>query len=457
MCGLFAAYSPKAERVLEEIYLGLCALQHRGQLSAGVSWISEGSVHIKKGMGLVHEALSQQELALIDANAAIGHVRYDSSANTGEENSEPIGADYAQGPVAIALNGSLTNAAALSTYLTNCGAIFRTTSDAEIILQLMAHQPKAVPLEAFETALAKVTGAYSAVALFDGSLVAARDPWGFRPLAIGRKGDDYFVASESCAFDIVGAEFVRDVEPGETVVIDKRGLISRRLPRTAERHRRCSFEYVYFARPDSVIDGVSVYEARKRLGACLAHHTECPENSVVAGLPDSGTIAALGLAEKTGLPFESGIIRNRYVGRTFIQPTQRVREGGVKIKLNPQPGIFNDKEAVIVDDSIVRGTTSKKVIKLIRDAGATRVHIRIASPPVKYPCYYGIDTPSCEELIASRMDTDELCREIGADSLKYIDCDELCNAIGLPRCELCTACFDGTYLDEEEQQNLLEV
>lgn len=457
MCGVFGAYSQSGSAVLEDIYLGLCALQHRGQLSAGVAWIDGGSVHIKKGLGLVHEALSQSELAKIEAHTAIGHVRYATAGGTRPEDSQPLGANYAQGPIAIAHNGNLTNAVALSSYLANRGAIFQTSCDTETIIQLMAHQPGTVQLEALETALSKIKGAYSLAVLLNDCLIAARDPWGFRPLVLGRRDDTYFVASESCALDIIGAELVRDVEPGEILVIDRRGIISRKLPKEAQRHHHCSFEYVYFARPDSVIDGRSVYSARKRLGSCLAKSCGCPREAVVAGMPDSGTLAALGLAEEAGMDFEAGVVRNRYVGRTFIQPTQRVREAGVKIKLNPQPGIFDGKEAVIVDDSLVRGTTAGRIISMIRESGAEKVHMRIASPPVRYPCYYGIDTPSSEELIAAQMDIPELCEKIGADSLRYISCEELCEAIGLPRGELCTACFDGNYLEEEDDQSLLEV
>lgn len=457
MCGVFGAYSQSGTAVLEDIYLGLCALQHRGQLSAGVAWIDGGSVHIKKGLGLVHEALSQSELAKIGTHTAIGHVRYATAGGTRPENSQPLGANYAQGPIAIAHNGNLTNAVALSSYLANRGAIFQTSCDTETIIQLMAHQPGTVQLEALETALAKIKGAYSLTVLLNDCLIAARDPWGFRPLVLGRRDDTYFVASESCALDIIGAELIRDVEPGEILVIDRRGIISRKLPKQAQRHHRCAFEYVYFARPDSVIDGRSVYGARKKLGACLAECGGCPANAVVAGMPDSGTLAALGLAEAAGVDFESGVVRNRYVGRTFIQPTQRVRDAGVKIKLNPQPGIFDGKEAVIVDDSLVRGTTAGRIVSMIHESGAEKVHMRIASPPVCYPCYYGIDTPSSEELVAAQMDIPELCEKIGADTLRYISCEALCEAIGLPRTELCTACFDGNYLEEEDDQTLLEV
>ena len=456
MCGVFGAFSQSGKPVLEDIYLGLFALQHRGQLSAGAAWITDGTLHINKGLGLVHEALNQAELAEVSAHCAIGHVRYATAGGTLPENCQPLGATYAQGPVAIAHNGNLTNAQGLTGYLENRGAIFHTSCDTETILQLMAHQPGVVPLEALIRALSKIRGAYSLTVLFDGSLVAARDPWGFRPLIIGQREDTIYVASESCALDILGAKIVRDVEPGEIVIIDNRGIISRRLPREPERHCHCAFEYVYFARPDSVIDGRSVYAARKNLGAMLARH-DMPENAVVTGMPDSGTIAALGMAETTKLPFESGVVRNRYVGRTFIQPTQRVREAGVRIKLNPQPNVFKDREAVVVDDSLVRGTTAGRIVSMIRESGAERVHLRIASPPVCCPCYYGIDTPSSDELIAAQMDIPSLCRKIGADSLEYITCHELAEAIGLPQSELCTACFDGGYLEEEESDNLLEV
>ena len=456
MCGVFGAYSQSGKPVLEDIYLGLYALQHRGQLSAGVAWISDGSVHIKKGLGLVHEALSQSALAAINTHTAIGHVRYATAGGTRLENSQPLGANCAQGPVAIAHNGNLTNAQGLSGYLENRGAIFHTSCDTETILQLMAHQPGVVQLEALETALSKIQGAYSLAFLFDNCLIAARDPWGFRPLVIGQKDDTIYVASESCALDILGADLIRDVEPGEILVIDNRGIISRKMANRPQRRCHCSFEYVYFARPDSMIDGRSVYRARKELGAKLAKH-DTPDNAVVTGMPDSGTIAALGLAEKAKIPFESGVVRNRYVGRTFIQPTQRVRDAGVKIKLNPQPEIFKNKEAVVVDDSLVRGTTAGRIVKMIRESGAEKVHMRIASPPVAFPCYYGIDTPSSDELVAAQMDIPSLCKKIGADSLTYLTCAELAEAVGLPREELCTACFDGSYVEEDDSDSLLEV
>lgn len=456
MCGVFGAYSMNGASVLEDVYLGLCALQHRGQLSAGVAWIEEGTVNIKKGMGLVHEALNQNCLSRIHADTAIGHVRYATAGGTLIEDCQPIGANYSQGPVAIAHNGNLTNAQGLNSYLENKGAIFHTSSDTETILQLMAHQPGIVQLEALEKSLAKIQGAYSLAVLFEGCLIAARDPWGFRPLIVGQKNETIYVASESCALDILGAEIVRDVEPGEILVIDRRGMISRKLSVSPPKRCHCAFEYVYFARPDSVIDGRSVYRARKELGIKLAG-SAVPENSVVTGMPDSGTLAALGYAQKASLPFEMGIVRNRYVGRTFIQPTQLVREIGVKIKLNPQRTAFINKEAVVVDDSLVRGTTAGRIVSMIRENGAKKVHLRIASPPVCFPCYYGINTPSSDELAAAQMDIPALCKKIGADSLEYLTCEQLRDAIGLPSSELCTACFDGSYLENEDYSDLLEV
>jgi amidophosphoribosyltransferase len=301
-------------------------------------------------------------------------------------------------------------------------------------------------LDALLGALRLLRGAYSLAVLLGDRLVAARDPWGFRPLVIGRRDEVTYVASESCALDIVGAKIVRDVEPGEILVIDKKGMKSLRIPLTPRRKHLCAFEYVYFARPDSVIDGRSVYAVRKALGRNLAKDGPCPKADMITGMPDSGTISAIGYAEASGLPYEKTIVRNRYVGRTFIEPTQRVRDLGVRIKLNPIGNMINGKSIVVVDDSIVRGTTVQRVISMIRDSGAREVHVRIASPPVRFPCYYGIDTPTSEELAAARMDTEALCKSIDADSLAYISVESMIDAIGLPASEICTACFTGEYL-----------
>ena len=459
MSGIFGAYSAVKKTVLEEVYLGLYALQHRGQESAGISWIQDGSVASKRGLGLLHNALDQKRLADGEAYNAIGHVRYVPLESSRLQNVLPISANYARGPIAIAHDGLITNLAELTRQLEQRGAIFQSSTNSEAILHMMAQKSHMQPIDALVDALRRIEGSYALAVLLENSLVAARDPYGFKPLVLGEREGTYYVASESCALDIVGATLLRDVEPGEIVVVNGKGVKSLRV-RPEEKCRRlmhCSFEYVYTARPDSIIDGRSVYEARKEMGRRLARKSPCPGADLVAGMPDSGTIAAIGYAQASKTPFEMAVVRNRYVGRTFIQPTQRVREAGVKIKLNPQPGIFDGKEAVIVDDSIVRGTTAGRTVSTIRGAGAKKVHMRIASPPVRYPCYYGIDTPSSEELIAAQSDIEELRIKIGADTLRYISCEELCESIGLPREELCTACFDGGYLDEEESGGRLEV
>lgn len=453
MCGVFGAFSRSGSPVLEDVYLGLYSLQHRGQESAGIAWIEESNVHSKKGMGLVHTALDQKELASIPASSAIGHVRYSTFGGSLLNNAQPLTANYARGPVAIAHNGNLTNADGLMRFLENCGAIFQSTSDTETILHLMAHQAHMPPLDALLDALRRLQGAYSLAVLLENRLVAARDPWGFRPLVLGKRDDVFYVASESCALDIVGAELLRDVAPGEVVVIDREGIHSLRIAKSVERNYFCSFEYVYFARPDSVIDGHSVYQARKNMGHLLACHSPCPRATLATGMPDSGTLAALGFAEEAGIPYEIAVVRNRYVGRTFIQPTQRVRELGVRIKLNPIGNVLKDQEVVVVDDSIVRGTTAGHTVSMIRGCGAKGVHLRIASPPVRFPCYYGIDTPTSEQLVAARMEIDELRREVGADSLAYLDENDLVEAIGLPRRSLCTACFSGEYLENGGNEN----
>jgi amidophosphoribosyltransferase len=460
MCGVFGAFSP-VDFVTEEVYLGLAALQHRGQESAGVAWIDANRrINVTKGMGLVHDALNQGLLSATPAKSAIGHVRYSTSGGSMLQNAQPICANYAQGPVAISHNGNLTNFDELRTTLENRGAIFQSTSDTEAILQLMAHQPRRSPFEALLRALAEARGAYSLVVLLEEGLVAARDPWGFRPLALGRRDDNYYVASESCAFNLLGASFVRDIEPGEVVLINEHGTKSFRLPIESRRKWLCSFEYVYFARPDSVIEGRSVYIARREMGRRLAMGggEGCSSDGAeqiadfVASFPDSGTTAALGYAEASGIPFEAAVVRNRYVGRTFIQPTQKVRELGVRIKLSPCPDLFRGRSAVLVDDSIVRGTTAGRVVSMIRECDARSLHLRISSPPVRFPCFYGIDTPSRGDLAAARSSLGDIARAVGADSLRYLSKEDMVDAIGLPADSLCTACFDGIYMNGEASE-----
>jgi amidophosphoribosyltransferase len=449
MCGVFGAYSPR-DFVAEEVYLGLSALQHRGQESAGVAWIDgDRRVNTIKGMGLVHEALSQRVLAETPVKSAIGHVRYSTAGGSMLQNAQPICANYAQGPVAIAHNGNLTNFHELRGILESRGAIFQSTSDTEAILQLLAHQPKRSPFEALLRALSEVRGAYCLVVLLEEGLVAARDPWGFRPLSLGKRGGNYYVASESCAFNLLGASFVRDIAPGEVVMINGDGVTSYSLSIESRKKWFCSFEYVYFARPDSVIEGRSVYGARQEMGRKLAMSWGAAGADFVASFPDSGTTAALGYAQASGVPFKAAVVRNRYVGRTFIQPTQKVRELGVRIKLNPCPELFRDRSAVLVDDSIVRGTTAGLVVSMVRECSARALHLRISSPPIKYPCFYGIDTPSSGDLAAAKCNEDDMARTVGADSLHYLSKEDMIEAIGLPRDSLCTACFDGEYLGAE--------
>ena len=451
MSGIFGAYSTSGEKVLEEVYLGLYALQHRGQESAGIAWADKGRVAAAKGMGLLHNAIDQQKLAGEDAQCAIGHVRYSPIDHSQPQNILPIGANYARGPVAIAHDGCITNLKELTKQLEQRGSSFHSTTDSEAVLHLMAQKSHMQPLDAFVDAMRKIDGSSAIMVLFENSLVAARDPWGFKPLVLGKRAGTYYVASESCALDIVGAELVRDIEPGEIMIIDEKGPRSLRIHEKNEcgRCMRCSFEYVYTARPDSIIDGRSVYEARKEMGKRLAKKSPCTDADLVAGMPDSGTIAAIGYSQESKTPFEMAVVRNRYVGRTFIQPTQKVRELGVKIKLNPISEVFKNKKAVIVDDSIVRGTTAERIISMIRNSGAAEVHLRIASPPVVHPCIYGIDTRSEESLAAVRMTLDELCKKVHADSLYYLSEEDLTAAIGLPEDQLCTACFTGKYLPEK--------
>ncbi|WP_455759740.1 amidophosphoribosyltransferase [Cloacibacillus evryensis] len=448
MSGIFGAYSTTNKPVLEEVYLGLYALQHRGQESAGIAWAEDGHVASLRGMGLLHNAIDQQRLAGESANCAIGHVRYVPLESSQLQNVLPICANYARGPVAIAHDGLVTNLAELTRQLEQRGAIFQSSTNSEAILHMMAQKSHMQPIDALVDALKKLEGSYAIAVLLEDSLVAARDPYGFKPLVIGERGGTYYAASESCALDIVGAKLLRDVEPGEIVVIGAKGVKSLRVRQErCGRCMHCAFEYVYTARPDSIIDGHSVYEARKEMGRRLARKSPCGEADLAAGMPDSGTISAIGYAQAAGTPFEMGVVRNRYVGRTFIQPTQKVRELGVKIKLNPIAGIFKDKKAVIVDDSIVRGTTAERIVSMIRNCGAAEVHLRIASPPVLHPCRYGIDTRKEETLAAVRMTLDELCKKVGADSLDYLTEEDLVAAIGLPEDKLCTACFTGKYLE----------
>ena len=440
-CGLFGVWNhPEAGNVT---YLGLYALQHRGQESAGIAASDGASIHTEKAMGWVADVFGRERLRRLPGHRAMGHVRYSTAGSSNLKNAQPIMATTARGPIAIAHNGNLTNADALRRKMERDGAIFQSSSDTEVILHLLARAPAGPLEEQITHALAQVKGAYSLLILTLDALYAIRDPYGFRPLTLGRLRDAHIVASETCALDLMEASFERDVEPGEVVVISDAGLRSLRPFPPAER-LHCVFEYVYFARPDSLLWGRNVHTVRKAMGRQLAREYPVAAD-VVIPVPDSGTSAALGYSEESGTPYELGLIRNHYVGRTFIEPKQGIRHFGVKIKLNPVREMLEGRRVVVVDDSIVRGTTSRKIVKMLRSAGAREVHMRLSSPPIQWPCYYGIDTPTRKELIASSHTVDEICRYLAADSIGYLSLDGMLKATGGDPAHFCNACFTGNY------------
>jgi amidophosphoribosyltransferase len=440
-CGLFGIWNhPESANVA---YLGLYALQHRGQESAGIAATDGVNFHTEKAMGWVADVFSPERLRRLPGHRAIGHVRYSTAGASRLRNAQPITANTARGPIAIAHNGNLTNADALRREMERDGAIFQSTSDTEVILHLLARAPAGPLSEQLPYALRQVTGAYSLLILTPDALYAVRDPYGFRPLSLGRLGDSWVVASETCALDLIEARYEREVEPGEILMISDAGLQSFRPFAPAER-LQCVFEYVYFARPDSVLWGRNVHTVRKALGRELAREHPV-EADLVIPVPDSGTSAALGFAEQSGLRYEMGLIRNHYVGRTFIEPKQGIRHFGVKVKLNPMPEMLEGRRVVVVDDSIVRGTTSRKIVRMIKSAGAREVHMRISSPPIQWPCYYGIDTPTRKDLIAASHNVDEIRRYLGAESLGYLSLDGMLKAAGSDPTQFCHACFTGGY------------
>lgn len=454
-CGVFGIYNHKEASPLT--YLGLHALQHRGQESAGIC-ASDGERWYKhRGMGLVAEAFAGVDLQTFRGNIAIGHTRYTTAGSSKIENAHPLFFRYAHGSMAVAHNGNLVNASVLRKELEAKGSIFQTTSDTEVIAHLIARSKSSDLTEAVREALQHIKGAYALLVMNEKQLIIALDPNGLRPLSLGRLGDAICVASETCAFDIIGAEYWRDVQPGELIVVDEDGV---RESTFAENTKRsiCTFEYIYFARPDSDIDSINVHMARKRLGKQLA--LEAPvEADVVTGVPDSSISAAIGFAEATGIPYELGLIKNRYVGRTFIQPTQELRERGVYMKLSAVRKVVEGKRVVMIDDSIVRGTTSSRIVQMLRDAGAKEVHVRISSPPVMNSCFYGIDTSTRDELIASSKSVEEIRQFIGADSLSFLTIEGMIDAIGRedgsPNRGHCLACFNGDYPTEVEYEAAL--
>ena len=447
-CGVFGAYDMDGGDVAPSVYYGLFALQHRGQESCGIAvtdTYGERKVHFKKGLGLVNEVFDEESLQTLKGNLGVGHVRYSTAGGSKVENAMPLVINYVKGTLAIAHNGNLTNAIELRRELEYTGAIFQTTIDSEVIAYHIARERLNVSMaeEAVKRAMGKIKGAYALVVSSPRKMIGARDPFGLKPLCIGKEGNTYFLASESCAIAAVGAEFVRDVEPGEIVTITKDGIHSDLSMAIAPQNQaRCIFEYIYFARTDSTIDKVNVYHSRIIAGKALAQSYPVDADLVV-GVPDSGLLAAKGYSEQSGIPYGMAFHKNSYVGRTFIKPKQSQRESSVKIKLNVIEEVVRDKRIVMVDDSIVRGTTCANIIKMLKRAGAKEVHVRISSPPFLYPCYFGTDVPSNEQLIAHSHTTEEIRELIGADSLGYMKIDKLKNMVG--SLGYCDACFTGNY------------
>jgi len=441
MCGIFGIYDhPEASN---HTYLGLYALQHRGQESAGIVSSDEKQLHHYRQMGLVSEVFSRDILRRLSGRSAIGHVRYSTTGSSELKNAQPFMVDYARGMMAIAHNGNLTNASLIRSELESRGSIFQSNMDTEVIVHLIARSKEKTFLERTIHALRQVEGAYCLLFLTEKEMVAARDPLGFRPLVLGSLKDSPVVASETCAFDLIGAKFIREIEPGEILLINGKGIKSFK-PFPRKQHHQCIFEFIYFARPDSFIFNHNVYEMRKSFGAQLSKESPAGADMVIP-IPDSGFPATLGYAAQSKLPLELGMIRNHYVGRTFIEPEQRIRHFGVKIKLNPVRELLKGKKIVIVDDSIVRATTSRKIVKMFRNVGAREVHVRISSPPITGPCFFGIDTPKKSELIASSHKVKEIQKFINATSLNYLSLEGLKKCVRGEDENFCHACFTGEY------------
>lgn len=469
MCGVFGIFGhPEAANLA---YLGLHALQHRGQEAAGIVSSDGEKLFAHRAMGLVQAGFSPADLAGLPGDRAIGHVRYSTAGGSHIKNAQPFAVDYARGSIALAHNGNLTNYERVRERLEARGSIFQSSSDTEVVVHLIAMSTQSEVLDRVADALGQVEGAFSILFLTERELIAARDPHGFRPLCLGRlvhrDGVAHVVASEPTAFELIGAEYVRDVAPGELLIIDRAGVRSS-FPSPQRAPKPCIFEYVYFARPDSQLAGASVYEVRKALGRRLAEEQPLPgsqDDAVVIPVPDSGLPAAVGFASASRLPFEMGLIRSHYVGRTFIEPQQSIRHFGVRLKLSPNRAVIEGKRVVVIDDSIVRGTTSRKIVKMIRDAGAREVHVRISSPPTRWPCYYGIDTPTRGELIAASCSVEQIRDFLGADSLGYLTLEGLAGAVnearagarlpvlGNPVASHCHACFSGDYAVPPEKRD----
>ena len=441
-CGVFGVYCKENKEVSQMCYYAMYALQHRGQESAGITVSNGGQLYSYKGMGLTADVFTEETLNQLQGNAAIAHVRYSSFKDNKIENAQPIESRFKLGQIAVAHNGNLTNSKVIRELLEDGGATFTSTSDSEVVIKMIARKAADGLEEAIKATVSAVKGAYAFVMLADKKLIGIRDPYGIRPLCIGTNdAGDYFLASESCAIDAIGGHIVRDVEAGEMVIIDDNGIKSVKY---AENRNiaPCSFEHIYFARPDSTIDGINVYQARVEAGKLLAKQCKV-DADIVIGVPDSGVPAAIGYAEESGIPYAMGLIKNKYIARTFIKPVQSLREQAVMVKLNPLRIQLEGKRVVVVDDSLVRGTTSKILIEIIRRAGAKEVHFRSASPAVMHPCFYGVDIAHRKELIAARMSVEEIRQEINADTLDYLSLDNMLTS--LKSNNFCVGCFNGVY------------
>lgn len=451
MCGIIGIYSDKS--IAKELYYGLFSIQHRGQESCGMAVMGDDKIKYKKDMGLVGEVFKEEEIESLDGNMGIGHVRYSTAGGSHISNCQPFVGTCRKRNLAISHNGNLVNANYLKDMLEEDGYMFQTDSDTEVILYILARYYKGDIVESLKLTMDYIKGAYALVILSDDELVAVRDPNGFRPLIMGKKGDEYIFASENCAIDILGGEVIRDVEPGEIVVVKDGKMKSYHYSENLKSVKRsCIFEHIYFARNDATIDNVNAYDFRVKCGERLAQNDDIKADIVVP-VPDSGWPGALGYANASGVRVSEALVKNRYVGRTFIKPTQEEREIAVKIKLNPLKSMIKDKSIVLVDDSIVRGTTSKRLVKSLREAGAKEIHLRITSPPVEYSCFYGIDTPNRSNLIASNHSVEEMRKHIGCDSLKFLDIEGMIEATE-SETTFCKACFDGDYavkrIDKED-------
>ncbi len=441
MCGIFGIFDHKDASNIA--YLGLHALQHRGQESAGISCTDGETMRTHREMGLVSDIFNARVLTDLPGRSAIGHVRYSTSGSSNIGNAQPLMVEYARGYLAMAHNGNLTNAKIVKDELQNYGSIFQSSSDTEVIIHLIALAHEDSTVERLISSMKRVEGSYSIATLTNNEMIALRDPLGFRPLCLGKLKNSYVVSSETCAFDLIGAKYIREIDPGEILLINNNGLTSFKPFKEAP-HRHCIFEFIYFARPDSYMFGKTVYSVRKALGRQLARETAVNADMVIP-IPDSGISAALGYSQETGTPFELGLIRNHYVGRTFIEPRESIRHFGVKLKLNALRDIVKGKRIVVIDDSIVRATTGRKIIKMLRQYGAKEIHFRVSSPPTTHPCFYGIDTPSRSQLIASSHTVEEINKYLGSDSLRYLSVESMQKALGQGDYTYCDACFSGAY------------